>query len=83
MAREVIRQIQKMRKQAGYKPIHKIKVQYSGTKDINELLDKNQEFIAKETISDGLVLVKDKKSFDVEADIKIDGQDLWLGIKKT
>ena len=81
--REVIRQIQAMRKSAGLKAKDKISIQYSGTKEINKILDKNKNFILKETrAEDFMAGERPKHVFDVERDIKIGDQNLWLGIKK-
>ena len=81
--REVIRQIQEMRKKAGYKPRHKISTRYSGTPNLNKLLDKNKNFIQKEAkIKSFQIGDRPKRVFDIEREIKIDAQILWLGIRK-
>ena len=83
IVREVIRQIQEMRKKAGYKPRHKILVQYFGTSELNKILSKNKHFILKETKAKDFRLAKKlKKVFDIEKESKIDQQELWLAIKK-
>ncbi len=83
MIREVVRQIQGMRKKAGYKPRHRILIQCSGTDFLNKILEKNKEFILRRTIAEEFQLGKrPKQVFDVERDMKIEGQNLWLAIKK-
>lgn len=83
MVREVVRQIQGMRKKAGYKPRHRILIQCSGTDFLNKILEKNKEFILRRTIAEEFQLGKrPKQVFDVERDMKIEGQNLWLAIKK-
>jgi len=64
--REIIREIQNMRKRAGYKPEHKILIRYSGTENLNTILFNNKKLILKETGAKDFVL----------------GQRLWLGMKK-
>lgn len=83
MIREVIRQIQQMRKKAGYRPEHRILVRFEGGKELNELLSKNKDTILEQTKADSVRLGdKPKLAFDVEREIKVDQQKLWLGIKR-
>jgi len=95
--REVIRQIQEMRKKAGLKPKDKILVRYLGSSDLNKILVKNKNFILKEAKIKNLILglrpphhppakggppEKLKETFDVEKEIKVDQEKLYLAIKK-
>lgn len=83
MNREVIRQIQEMRKKAGYKPRHRILVRYSGTPNLNKILNKNKNFIQKEAkVKNFRLGEKPKQVFDIERTVKVDGQKLWLAIRK-
>ena len=74
--REVIRQIQEMRKEAGLKPEDKISVEYSGTAELSRILEENKEAILAE------IKAKDFKSGAGEKEITIDQQKLSLAIKK-
>ena len=81
--REVSRLIQRMRKVAGYKPKHKIKVQYSGDEGINAIFSRNKEKILKEIKAEEFILrPKLKDVFDVEEELKVGNYKLWVGIKK-
>jgi isoleucyl-tRNA synthetase len=81
--REVIRNIQEMRKKAKLRPKDRIQVQYSGTPELNKILNRNKKFILKEAKVKNLVLgERPKQVFDVERDLKVDQQKLWLAIKK-
>jgi len=83
VVREIIRSLQEMRKKAKLKPQHKILVRYFGTANLNRILNKNRNFILKETkAKDFLLGERPKRVFDVEREVKIDGENLWLGIKK-
>ena len=83
IAREVVRQIQAMRKKAGYKPKHKVVVMYFGTDNLNKILSEKKPFILSETRAYKFDLgKKSKQVFDVEKTFNIDGQELWLAIKK-
>ncbi len=82
--REVIRNIQEMRKKAGLTPKDKISIVYLGESSLNRILDKNKKIILKETLAKNFSLgKKPDKKLKIEKEIKIDTMDLWLGIKKT
>jgi len=83
MIREVIRQIQEMRKKAGYKPRHRILVRYSGTPNLNKILVRNKSLILEETKAKDFQLgERPKRVFGIEKETKVDGQKLWLAIRK-
>jgi len=82
--REIIRNIQEMRKRAGLKPGDKILVKCSGDPEINRILEKNKNFILKEAKIKDLIFGGKliKEVFDFEKETKVDNQNLWLAIKK-
>ncbi|MDI6591720.1 MAG: isoleucine--tRNA ligase [Patescibacteria group bacterium] len=81
--REVIRQIQEMRKIAGLKPKDKILVRYFGNLTLNEILKKNEKIILREgKIKDFRLRKEGKQIFDFEKTTKVDQENLWLAIKK-
>ena len=83
MVREVIRQIQAMRKKAGYKPSHRVLVCYFVSPSLNKILARNKDFILKEIIAEDFQAgEKPKMVFDIEREIKINQHKLWLGIKR-
>jgi len=83
MIREVIRQIQEMRKRAKLKPKDKILVQYFGEPKLNEILEKNKKIILKETkAKDFLLKEKTEEIFIFEKETKVDQEKLYLAIKK-
>ena len=83
MVREVIRQIQEMRKRAGLKPRDKIQVFYSGSPDLNKILVKNKKSILKKAKVKDLILKEELKKVSLEKkEIKVDQKNLWLVIKK-
>jgi len=81
--REIIRNIQEMRKKAGLKPKDKIVVSYFGSEEINKILEKNKEFILKEGNVKKILIKKGKEVFVGEKEILVDQQKLLLGIKKN
>jgi len=82
LIREIIRNIQEMRKKAGLKPKDEIQVSYSGSEELGNLLQKNREFVLKEAKVKDLVFVVEKEGFDTEKEVVIDGQNISLAIKK-
>lgn len=83
MIREIIRQIQQMRKKGGYRPEHRILIRFEGEKRLNKILLENKDTILKQVKAEELRIGdRPKLVFDVEREIKIDQQKLWLGIKR-
>ncbi|MFA6184347.1 MAG: isoleucine--tRNA ligase [Parcubacteria group bacterium] len=81
-AREIIRFIQEMRKQAGYEVDNRIKVWYDGANEV--FGDENlRNIIAKETLADE-VLSRENKSpkVDLEKEFVIDGEKIVITIKR-
>jgi len=83
IVREIIRHLQEMRKKAGLKPKDKILIRYSTTPFLTEILKRNEETILKEArIKNFRFSEKKEEKFDLEEEIKIDQENLWLSIKK-
>ncbi len=83
MARDIVRHIQNMRKEAGLKPEDKILVSFSGDSEISGILEKNRKTIlekikAKDFISEK----KPELKVDAEKMVEIDQRKLLLKIKK-
>ncbi len=77
-AREIIRAIQQMRKEANYQLDDRIKVGYQG---LNEVFEKFDDLIKHETLANSLSPEKLKKA-DLEKEIKIDEMVVKLWIAK-
>ncbi|MDD2655035.1 MAG: class I tRNA ligase family protein, partial [Candidatus Omnitrophica bacterium] len=71
MVREIIRQIQDMRKKAGLTPKDKILVEHSGTAELNGILAKNKAFILKETKAGNLRLIVNAKADEQKQNLSI------------
>ncbi|MCP6718473.1 MAG: class I tRNA ligase family protein [Patescibacteria group bacterium] len=80
LVREVIRQIQEIRKEKKLIPQDAILVQFEGEHDISELLLRKEKEIVKETKAKDLDLVKGLKK---GKQINVNGQKLQLSIKKV
>ena len=79
-AREIIRHIQQMRKDAGYEVDNRIEVWYDGLK---EVFDSFGSLIAKETLANN-VLLKSESALvaDLEKVFELDGEKVSVAIKK-
>jgi len=79
--REIIRNIQDMRKKIGLKPEDIILVAYSGDSALKKILDKNKKTVLREgRIKD--LIKREKEVFDAEKTIKVEEKELHLAIKK-
>lgn len=79
--REIIRQIQALRKKLGLLPKDKISISFSCPPPLSDILIKNQKEILAKTKARKLKLVKEGK-LDIEKEIEIDRKKLKIGIKK-
>ena len=82
MMREIIRNIQEMRKDLGLHPKNRIRAHFSGTKEIDAILERWKKFVMDEAGAVE-VLVGGKKTYTAERDLKIDDAQLWAGIDKV
>ena len=84
LAREIIRHIQDMRKKAGYKPQDRVRLWYSGANTYKELLQENKKGImTKVGLSEIGEREQSKLTFDIEQEISLNDQKLWLGLKRS
>ncbi len=81
--RDLIRLVQEIRKDGGLKPGKQIYLRYSAGPALNKLIQKQVSEIKKE-VSAGKIEAgtKRKETFLAEKEVKLDGQKIWLGIKK-
>lgn len=84
MLREIMRNIQEMRKNLGLKPKDIILVRFSSSEKIENILVENKKFILSEAkIKDFFQAKETQDKFDAEKDFLIDGEKLKLSIKKN
>ncbi|MDZ4299345.1 MAG: class I tRNA ligase family protein, partial [Candidatus Sungbacteria bacterium] len=82
MVREVIRNIQEMRRDLGLTPSHKIRAQFSATSNaLDEVLGRWQKTIMRDAGVKAFIIAG-KRVFAAERELKFDDAMLWLGIKK-
>jgi isoleucyl-tRNA synthetase len=82
-AREIVRYIQEMRKEAGYEIDNRIKIGYNG---LSAVFERFGDIIRKETLAEDIKSQGQKseglKEFDLEKEFKLDGETLKLQVKK-
>jgi isoleucyl-tRNA synthetase len=83
IVREVVRNLQEMRKKSDLKPKDKIFVYYSAEPALKKILEKNKKIILRDTIAVGLSPIFPQKEGVVEKEIDCAGMKLHLGIKRT
>jgi isoleucyl-tRNA synthetase len=80
--REIVRNIQEMRKKSNLKPKDKISVIYSGDPYLEGILKKNEQAVLKEGKIKNLQAGKAIKTFNIQQEINVDGKKILLAIKK-
>lgn len=82
MVREVIRNIQEMRRDLGLTPGQKIRAQFSAMPNaLDEVLDRWKKTIMRDAGVKTFILTG-KRVFAAERELKFDDTTLWMGIKK-
>jgi len=79
-AREIVRFIQEMRKQAGYEVENHIKVQYAGMDEIFGD-EKLSDLIARETLADSIEKGRGE-DFDLQKELEVEGEKVLIAVKK-
>ena len=81
--REIIRNIQDMRKEAGLKSVDIVSVEFLAKSELGKLLEKNKEAVLRDAKIKGLEERKTAKAgLILEKEIMIDGEVLWLALKQ-
>jgi len=82
LSREIVRQIQNLRKKADYKLDNRIKVYYqTSDNDLEAVVKKFNKYIGQEVLAEK-GLINEKGEVDQEADFEIENQQIWLGVKR-
>ncbi|HRY82776.1 MAG TPA: isoleucine--tRNA ligase [Candidatus Moranbacteria bacterium] len=80
-AREVVRFIQEMRKEAGYEVDNRIRITYSGESEIFNNLEL-KKLITKETLANEILSSGEISEVDLKKTFEIDGKKIEIGIRK-
>lgn len=80
LVREFIRAVQEFRQKAGLNPNDMIVLMLERSNKLMKVVQRNEALIKKEV---GAKMIEYKKGkFKAEAEIKIEGESLWLGLRK-
>lgn len=85
LARELIRQIQEIRKEAKYNFKDTILVRWSSeSSDIESVFEELGNFVKQEVIARDITeVVNDReRKFDIQKQMKVNGREVWIGIVK-
>jgi len=83
LVREIIRQVQELRKKSGLKPQDKILVKYAAPETLAKILEKNKNFLKKELKTKEFASKSGPEAaFGQGIQLELAGQKLWIGIKK-
>ena len=83
IVRDLIRFIQGMRKDGELRPGQNINLYYLTNPKLENIIQDNQKEIQQEVTAKKIEIKENKKQvFLIEKEVQLDGQDVWLGIKK-
>lgn len=77
--REMIRNVQEMRRDLGLRPRNSIRVQCVGSSTLYDFLEKWGGLLKKETATKHIA-VGGKKVFQAEREFEINGEQIWIGV---
>jgi len=85
LIREMVRQIQDMRKSLGLRPVNKIFIFINGEEDLLKIIEKKKDLILKNAKANKVVFaLPAEHKFDLERKIlEKEGKELWVAIKKV
>jgi len=78
IVREIVRQIQELRKKATFTPENRINIFCVAGTQTEELIKKNKKSISEDTLANDIVF--SKKECLAEKTSQIDKEDIWLGV---
>ncbi|MFC1633043.1 isoleucine--tRNA ligase [Patescibacteria group bacterium] len=81
IVRDIVRAVQDLRKEAGYELTDRIKVSFeTSDESVKTALENFADYLKSETLAESISL--EKSVADAETDLDLDGQKIWLGVKK-
>ncbi|MDO8560976.1 MAG: class I tRNA ligase family protein [bacterium] len=79
--REILRNVQEMRKELGFHPTHRMRLQVVGNSEFDDIIGRWKAFIVKEAGAK-LIVIGGKKIFKIEREFSLDGREVWVGVDK-
>lgn len=80
IVREIIRQVQQIRKEMKFVPADRIIVLYQNSDFFDKILNKNKEIILREVLADDIIVL-DK--IENSKAVEIDNEQIFLGVRKN
>jgi isoleucyl-tRNA synthetase len=82
LARELVRRIQTLRKEAGFELSDRIVVYYQGDPEVEAVFESHGDYIAAETLA--VRLVKGERPASARgSDLRLNGRPVWLGVERA
>jgi isoleucyl-tRNA synthetase len=79
LARELVRNIQSLRKQSGFNIEDRIVTYYEADGQLSRALERNGDYVKAETLS---IELRQERPRDLEGvELKVEGEPIWLGLK--
>jgi isoleucyl-tRNA synthetase len=82
LARDFVRNVQELRKKGGFRIEDRIQTAWDGDGMVARAVEAWRDYIAAETLSDELARER-RPGVEIEAEIKLEGEPLWLGLKRS
>ena len=82
LLRELVRMVQGLRHDANYVPKDKIALMVEAPKELCGIWERNAVLLKKEVGAKSVEFKKSEK-FDAELNSKLDGQPIWIGVRKV
>jgi isoleucyl-tRNA synthetase len=79
--RESVRLIQGLRQDAGYEPKDKITL-FIDSAALGDMIKKNEDLLKKEVGARSIIFAQDPEDIDAYAELVLDGDRIWFGIRK-
>ena len=82
LLREIARMVQELRQKAGFEPKDKIALYFELPAKVRAAVEKSEHSL-KSDVGAGLIEYKRTDKFDAEAEMKLEDNPLWIGIRKV
>jgi isoleucyl-tRNA synthetase len=83
LARDVVRQLQELRKDAGYLVSDRIEVYIEGLGEMQEAVHEHRDYIAGEVLATELLEDRDARAWDSTREVEIEEHHVFLGVHRS
>ena len=82
LLRELTRLVQNLRREAGLEPRNKIYLDIQAGAELREVIERHLKEFEKEVNAESVALKRSEK-FDAELSTKIEGEEIWISLRKA